>query len=36
MAEAEAKCQKENTEGLKLQNEFSYGKTVDKILEYIN
>ena len=36
MEEAEEKCKTENTEGLKLQNEFSYGKTVDKLLEYIN
>ena len=36
MEEAENKCKQENTEGLKLQQEFSYGKTVDKILEYLN
>lgn len=36
MEEAEQKCQSENTEGIKLQEQFSYGKTVDKILEYIN
>lgn len=36
MEEAESKCQKENVEGLKLQEDFSYRKTVDKILEYIN
>lgn len=36
MEEAENKCKQENTEGLKLQKQFSYGKTVDKILEYLN
>lgn len=36
MEEAESKCKNENTEGLKLQKQFSYGKTVDKILEYLN
>lgn len=36
MEEAEEKCKTENEEGLKLQKQFSYGKTVDKILEYIN
>jgi|TARA_Y100000289_G_scaffold39202_1_gene38683 hypothetical protein len=36
LEEAEEKCKTENEEGLKLQKEFSYGKTVDKILEYIN
>lgn len=36
MEEAESKCKNENTEGLKLQKQFSYGKTIDKILEYLN
>lgn len=36
MEEAESRCKQENVEGLKLQKDFSYGKTVDKILEYIN
>ena len=33
MEEAESKCKEENTEGLKLQEEFSYSKTLDAILE---
>lgn len=33
MEEAENKCKNTNTEGLKLQNDFSYEKTVDIILE---
>ena len=35
MENAENICKKENKEGLKLQNTFSYGKTLDKILKYI-
>ena len=32
MEEAESKCQKENTEGLKLQEKFSYKNMLDSVL----
>jgi hypothetical protein len=36
MKEAESICKTENTEGLKLQDAFSYSKTLDQILARIN
>jgi hypothetical protein len=36
MKEAETKCKIENTEGLKLQDKFSYSVMLDKILSRIN
>ena len=35
MEEAEKKCKEENVEGLKLQEEFSYSKTLDTILHHM-
>ena len=36
MEKAEDRCQTENTEGVKLQEDFSYSKTLDAILARIN
>ena len=36
MKEAEKVCKSENTEGLKLQEKFSYSSMLDKILSRVN
>ena len=36
MSEAEGKCKEENSEGLKLQEIFSYSKTLDSILSHMS